>query len=323
MGAGEEKFDGFLVEGKFTDDSVASNWKLKINNIVVDIAEFTDPITKEFSYISKVKPISLLDAFRVNSSGNQYIERVDTLIGTDEVKNFRYGFYVCPNLVEADLSLSNTSNVNDFKGLFTSCSKLLTVNLNNLNTESAIDLSSMFSGCSKIEALDLSHFVVDNVEDISVMFQSCTNLETLILPNFSGSKIKSLFNLFHSCTKIKHLDISTLDTSLVTSFQGLIYKCESLESIIVNWDLSNVRSFLNWAFNCKSLKSIEGSIRNIKVSIDLSFCPLSNESAMLFIEGLADVEVNQTITFRKSTFDSLSEDQVGIAERKNWTVKGA
>ena len=71
---------------------------------------------------------------------------------------------------------------------------------------------------------------------------------------------------------------------------------------------------------CTSLKDVVGSITGIRVSIDLSSCPLTRISAMVFINGLDTITTSQIITFSQVTYNTLSAEDIAIATNKGWTV---
>lgn len=54
----------------------------------------------------------------------------------------------------------------------------------------------------------------------------------------------------------------------------------------------------------------------------LGACPLTPESAMVIINGLSEVKENKTLTLSKTTYDSLTSEQIQIATDKGWVVKG-
>lgn len=71
---------------------------------------------------------------------------------------------------------------------------------------------------------------------------------------------------------------------------------------------------------CTSLKNVVGSITGIHFPIDLSSCPLTRVSAMVFINGLDTITTPKTITFSQTTYDTLSAEDIAIATNKGWTV---
>ena len=54
--------------------------------------------------------------------------------------------------------------------------------------------------------------------------------------------------------------------------------------------------------------------------LNLSDCPLTAASAMVFINGLATVTTTRTLKLSATTYDSLTNEQIAIATSKGWTV---
>ena len=65
MGDEEEPFDGFLIRGKFTNSSTATNWWCNIDGVKVDLAPYVNPETKEFEYWQKEKPTPHVSPFHI------------------------------------------------------------------------------------------------------------------------------------------------------------------------------------------------------------------------------------------------------------------
>ena len=212
----EEPFDGFLVRGKFTDDSGPEDWCLCFSadrNQKTNIAEFVNPITKEFIYTEE-EPRANMPRFLCGY--NTVIEKIYRISGVENPTN--------------------------------------------------------------------------------------------------------LYGLFIQALSIIYIDIRDINTSNVTSFGYFVQSNTKLKELHVNWDLSSATTMGASFDNCFNLTTILGTIKNLKVSLSLKSSPLTNESAMVFINGLAEVETPQTITFSAATYATLTPEQIAIAERKNWIV---
>lgn len=116
-------------------------------------------------------------------------------------------------------------------------------------------------------------------------------------------------------------------TDKVTSMQQAFSMATSLKHIHCdNWDCSNVTNMTNIFTGSTSLSSITGSISNIRPNINLRYNPLDNDSAMVLINGLKDYSgtgSTRTITFRASTYNTLTDEQKAIATNKGWTIATA
>ena len=72
--------------------------------------------------------------------------------------------------------------------------------------------------------------------------------------------------------------------------------------------------------SCSKLTTITGPITGITTSIDLKDSPLTHDSAMVFMNGLKTVTGTKTITFKSTTYKTLTEAEIAAATAKGWTV---
>ena len=212
----------------------------------------------------------------------------------------------------------NQSNLIDCNNYFNYCSAK-ELDLSNFDTSNVTNMRSMFSNCNKLTSLDLSNFDTSNVTNMRSMF-SCKLLTSLDLSNFDTSNVTNMRSMF-SCKLLTSLDLSNFDTSKVTDMSSMFNSCDSLTSLdLSNFDTSKVTGTSFMFSSCVSLTTITGVIEGTKVDIDLSECPLTNSSAMVFINGLANVTSTKNITFKDSTYDTLTEEQIAVATSKGWSV---
>lgn len=96
-------------------------------------------------------------------------------------------------------------------------------------------------------------------------------------------------------------------------------------------DFSHVTTVDRAFYNCKELMTVTGTLTNIgagftaNTTLDLSYCPLTNASAMVFINGLYDLvtagsSITHTIKFSSTTYGNLSAADIAVATAKGWTV---
>ena len=71
---------------------------------------------------------------------------------------------------------------------------------------------------------------------------------------------------------------------------------------------------------CSALTTITGPITGISRSIDLGDSPLTHDSAMVLMNGLNTVTETKTITFKSTTYETLTEAEIAAATAKGWTV---
>ena len=93
-----------------------------------------------------------------------------------------------------------------------------------------------------------------------------------------------------------------------------------LVDLYINFDVSSVQYFDNTFWPCPGLTNVVGKFEGAKLDLDLSFSPLTAQSAMVFINGLATVTEQRTLSLNATTYDSLTPEQIAIATAKGWTV---
>lgn len=151
--------------------------------------------------------------------------------------------------------------------------------------------------------------------------QKFPSLKTADLAGLDVSGVTSLNQLFYNCQEMTAVDVSGFDTSNVTNMYGMFFGCSSLTTLdLSNFDTSSVTNMYAMFSNCSKLTTVTGTITGIKVSLDLKSCPLTNESAMVFINGLAEVTTTQAIAFKATTYATLTEEQIAVATSEGWTV---
>lgn len=177
------------------------------------------------------------------------------------------------------------------------------------------------AGCTALISANLSNLDTSNVTNMNNMFDECSKLESLDLSSFDTSNVNNMANLFRDCNLLTSLDLSSFDTSNVTITNFMFYDCNHLVTLnLGNFNFVNVSNALFMFNNCNKLSTVTGEITNIKVAIDLSSSPLTNDSAMVIVNGLAQVNETKNVTFKASTYDTLTEEQIAVATSKGWTV---
>lgn len=180
--------------------------------------------------------------------------------------------------------------VNTFK----KCQSLTTLNLQPLDTSRATVMAGMFDGCAALTSLNLSGFDTSNVTQMTNMFRNCSSLKSLNLSNFNTSKVRTMGGMFDGCSALTSVNLAGFDMSKA--------------------------AFPNMFRGCTALTTVTGPISGITKDLDLSDCPLTAESAMVFINGLSEATDDVIITFRSSTYNLLTSEQLRVAEDKDWMV---
>lgn len=201
------------------------------------------------------------------------------------------------NLTKVDLSNLDFSKVKYFRYAFLVCVTLTEITgLNNLDTSSLESCSDCFDGCTNLEEIDISNWNTNNIQKCDNMFNKCTNIKRIVFPK--GRMI---------------------DTSIGGGASGMFNECRNLVTVInFNFTSSKQADYQDF-LGCQKLENVIGS-PSYNNTVNLKSCPLTNASAMVFINGLAEVTTAKTITFKASTYDTLTPEQIAVATSKGWNV---
>ena len=179
----------------------------------------------------------------------------------------------------------------------------------------------MFFNCSGLTSLDVSNFDTSNVTNMGGMFNGCRGLESLNVSNFDTSNVTDMGYMFDQCIRLTSIDLSGSETTKLTSIANMFRECYELKDLYINFDLKLISEYqMDIFLSCRSLTNVVGKFNNYKHNLDLSFSPLTEASAMVFINGLATVTTTRTLKLSATTYDSLTTEQIAIATSKGWTV---
>lgn len=137
-----------------------------------------------------------------------------------------------------------------------------------------------------------------------------------------NDEIKSLYEMFVQNTQVTLVNLFNLDYSKCENFSRMFFGCTNLQDILFNPNctFSNTSDLDRMFFGCTSLTVIRGEINGISSDLDLSYSPLTNDSVMVVINGLAVVEETRILQLKEETYNSLTEEQIAVATSKGWTV---
>ena len=294
--------------GEFTDNSTAADWWYK-----------------EGEDDSNCDKVSLSAQYF-----NQDVEITNSWFGFDSNVQLQNIYH----LPKVKLSLMDY--------MFYNCRSLLSVNLNNLDTSNATSMRGLFHNCYNLTDIELSRLDTSQVTDMIEVFNNCYNLKEVSLSGLNTSKVTNMSGIFNYCDKLKKVDLSHLDLSNVTNMNQAFYRCEAIKEIdLSSSDMSNLtytmsmfdfcRELTTLAFNnfridreigfndCNELTTIRGTVI-CNCPLNLSYSPLTNESAMVIINGLLPTTRAYSIIFSQPTFDTLTDEQISIATSKGWNV---
>ena len=150
-----------------------------------------------------------------------------------------------------------------------------------------------------MEHLDVSMWDMSAADDAMAVFNNMPNLRTL---DFSHKRFKSgcrVGHLFANCPKLRELILTDVDFTGTTSSYELPFR------------------------NNPSLETIIGPVTGIAWAVNLGAASrLTAESAMVIINGLAEVNSSSTatLTLHASAYNRLTPEQIAVATSKGWRV---
>ena len=306
------------ITEKMTLDAIASNitsMPTADNNAKFDFSKSVSRSSGGLTNYLTAVDLSNLDTSNYTSMGSMFKDCISLTsldvsnFNTNKVTTMNSMFQDCRSLTSLDVSGFDTSKVTDMGSMFRDCSSLTNLDVSSFNTSKVKDYGSfanMFSGCSSLKALDLSNFDFSNTYASSYvglygMLYGCKSLETITFPStvtFNNSGI-SMGQMFYNCNSLITLDLSSFNTSKVTDMGSMFNYCNKLSNLTLGND---------WASNSS-------------ISLfDLSYCPLTHESAVDVINKLATRSNSPVIKFSNAV--GLYQSEIDIATNKGWSVSG-
>ena len=210
------------------------------------------------------------------------------------------------NVIE-NIEIINSSHITDFDNAFEHMKHLKTLII---DTSGATSIEFMFSDCM-IE--NPPYLNTSNVTDVRGMFYKCTNLKNI--PPYDFSNVTNMYGTFQICPNIT--SVPYLDTHNVTDIKFCFAECTKLKSVPL-LDFSNVTDAAALFNHCTSLTDV-GGFTGLRTNISTYHSPLTHASALNIIDNLA-VSSGHTITFKKTTFDTLTPAEIAKATSKGWTI---
>ena len=163
---------------------------------------------------------------------------------------------------------------------------------------------------------------IDTKEDFIILMENISSIASKI--KIVGNESNSYANMdwmFSTCASLQSLRINNFDTSNTYSIIGLFSGCKSLKSLdISSFDFSNVEDAENMFRYCDSLVDLKFG-KNLKISLNLSDSPLTHDSVMSVIDGLAEVKEKQILWLSKQELKLLSKEDIEKAGNKNWGIE--
>ena len=210
--------------------------------------------------------------------------------------------------------------------------------------------------------------IVPDADEFTICLSNLSNKKTYpVTPNVKNkiilpdtlNNLSYLIRSYNTGSKCSYIDVTNLD--LKNTFRSLYYTFSNsaLQEIVFpkdyiikptniyaafssapltdldlsNFDFSEILASIDASFtfmNCTKLKNLAFGT-NLKVSLSFSQSPLTLESAISVLQGLAEVDTVQTVTFKATTYNELmSTDNSEYLEliddvinNKGWTIASA
>ena len=288
------------LEKAMSGDTSAYPIRVRERDSSGDVIVFADPAVKALCVSNwggnvVEGEITKGEAAAVTSLGGVFMERTD-IKTFDELRFFT-------GLTSMRIEGSSASNSH---GEFSGCTNLTSVKLPTIDL-SYIRMDGAFRD-TKITELDFRHLGDTKVILQSVVYNN-TALTKVYLPKFvSTSSLYAFTWAFRGCTALTTLDASDgSDWSAIARYSDFVRDCTSLTTIV------------------GTITGIGASVTNASYSPNFSSCPLTADSAMVIINGLADLtgKTSKTLTLSSTTKSALTAagiDYAAIASAKNWQI---
>lgn len=192
-----------------------------------------------------------------------------------------------------------------------------------------ISLGEMIAETLEVTSVEFGDFDRVKVYDIGGFAILSEGLQTADISGLGKCEVKNLNYTFNMCpnletVKMSHFKFGAEATMKCTfnysaeEYDGIPSKLETID--FTGTDFSNVTTFEYCFYGCEALTTIIGPVTGIKENINFFDCPLTKESVMVIINGLATVNSTKTLTIKRSIYLQLSSADKAIASSKGWTI---
>ena len=296
--------------------------------------------------VDRQKLVNIADAVRAKKgiTGNMTLDAIASNITSMPTadNNAKFDFSVSKSsgnplsyLTKIDLSGWDTSNVTDMSGMFKDCSSLTNLDVSGFDTSKVTGMSSMFQNCHSLTSLDVSSFDTSKVNSyysFASMFYGCSSLKTLDLSNFDfsnthASSYVGLYGMLYGCGSLETITFPSTVTfnNSGISMEQMFQYCSSLTTLdLSGFNTSNVKYMSSMFSNCNKLSNLtlgtDWASNSSISSFDLSYSPLTRESAVDVINKLATRSNSPVIKFSGNV--TLFQSEIDIATNKGWSVSG-
>ena len=198
-----------------------------------------------------------------------------TIIFKSKIKDCRYMFRNCNNIISIDLSSFDSTGVNNMHYMFGKCHNLKEVDIGNLVGDNVTDMSYLFNKCFSLEKVKFpSSFNTKNVKKMSFMFNCCHNLsEIRFSNNFKTNNVTTMRAMFKKCYNLKSINLTNFTFENLSDMGYMFDECINLENILLNNEFKTPQvTNMTYLFNnCQNLKEINLSSFNTENIKDMNY----------------------------------------------------
>lgn len=186
------------------------------------------------------------------------------------------------------------------------------------------DWSELFYENFKLNKIDLNFNATPT--SMHSTFHSCISLNKIDLSKWDLSKNTNLYATFDSCTNLQELNLGKAETQNVQNFHRAFANCKelvSLQELDASGNNYDTPSYFDSPFyGAESLRHF-GGFKNLSKTMNVEQAPLTYQSVLNILNGLAEGVTNKTIYFNQTNVNMLSDEDIAIATNKGWTVSPA
>ena len=257
----------------------------------------------------------------------------------DNIKDCRFMFCNCRNIISLDLSSFDTKNSTNMANMFFNCVNITNIDLHNFNTNNVTNMEFMFSSCKNIKILDLTSFNTKNVTNMEQMFFDCQNLTNINLSSFNTENVTNMNYMFYGCSNLVNLNLSSFDTHNVNGMKYMFSNCTKLSVLDLryNFNTTNVTNMSYMFYNCENITNlnlysfITNNVTNMKfmfnlcknlIDLDLSSFNTENVKDMTYMfagcESIQELDLSSFNTKNVTTMQKIFFD---CEQLKNVKIK--
>lgn len=275
-----------------------------------------------------------MSSFRRGLAANS-IKKIPIVFEDSEVKRLCVenwgGHYIEGEITEYEASkVTSLSNVFKENTTITKFNELrYFTSLTSLYSSGSSDNSlGQFYGCSNLTEITIPKAPISNLR--GAFRQS--GLQTIDISPITAPEI--VFEAWIQGTSSTSAPITTvkLPQCKVSNARRMFKRAKYLTTIIIDGVLdmseavgsSSAAAYVGMFEDAKALTTITGTIIGFsRYNVNVSDPPLSHDSAMVLINGLSPTTANLRITFKASTYNTFTADDIAIATAKGWNVVSA